>query len=72
MTRDDEDARVARDQAARLDLDLAAEVADGALDERAVVERQRRRLVRAGVGDAEAAAEIEPADVVAFGAQLQR
>ena len=62
-------AGVAGDQPPGLDLDLAAEVADGAADHLAVVERQRRRLVGAAVGDAEAAAEVEPADGVAVGAQ---
>ncbi len=63
---------IADDQAAWLDGDLAAEMPDRALDQRPVVEGQRRRLVRAPVGDAQPAPEVEPPDGVAVGAQRLR
>ena len=68
----EQDAGVAGDQPPGLDVDLAAEMPDGAPHHLAVVDRQGRSLVRSPVGDAEPAAEIEPADVVAVGAQRER
>jgi hypothetical protein len=62
--------RIAGDQAPGLDLDLDVQIADGAADDLAVFQRQGRRGVRPFVGNAEPAAEVEPADVVTVGAQL--
>ena len=69
--RGDQQARVPGDEAARLDLDLAAQMPDGTLDHLPVVERQRRRLVGTHVRDAEPAAEIDPADVMARSPQFR-
>ena len=72
MTAAHQHARIARDQAPRLDLDLAAQIAHRPLHKRAVFRRQRRRDVRPLVGDAEAAAQIQPRDRVPVGAQAPR
>ena len=62
-------ARVARDQAARLDLKLTAEVAKGLLDHLPVFHRQGRCGVGPLVRNAKAAAQVQAADVVALSAQ---
>ena len=57
-------ARIARNQAPRLDLDFAAKIANRALDDVAIIHWQRRRGVRPLVGNAKPAAQIQPPDVV--------
>src|SRR5207342_3253758 len=66
----DEDARIADDQAARLENELAIEVARGALDHGRIGARVGRRFVVLAVGNAEPAAEIDMADHMTVGAQL--
>ena len=68
----DQHTGIARNQPPRFNLDLAAQMADRALDQRAVIQRQGRRVIGPAVGNAKPAAQIQPADVMAFGAQPLR
>ena len=65
----DQDAGIADDQPARLEISVQPRLCGHALDHRGIGVRRRRRGAVAVIGDAEPAAEIDMADGVAVGAQ---
>ena len=60
---------IAGDHPPRLEHQLAAEIAQGPLDHRRIFIGMRRHVIGAAIGHAQAAAEVEMADVMASAAQ---
>ena len=66
------DARIPRNQAAGLDLDLDAQIAHDIADQRAIFGGQRWGDVGAFIGNSKAPAQIETADIMPLAAQQKR